>query len=98
MKRRVLGIALRAGALSFALLAPTVVLAQPVTAPALGGADLLSALRAGRSRESAVPHGGDGSAREGEADVVRPRGADFEVLARVGLKQWRDLAAVPAGR
>lgn len=32
---------------------------------------------------------------EGEADVVRPRGADFEVLARVGLKQWRDLATLP---
>jgi phosphohistidine phosphatase SixA len=35
---------------------------------------------------------------EGEADVLRPRGADFEVLARVGLAQWRALAAVPAGR
>jgi len=35
---------------------------------------------------------------EGEADVVKPRGADFEVVARVGLKQWRDLATVPAGR
>lgn len=35
---------------------------------------------------------------EGEADVVRPRGADFEVVARVGLKQWRDLAGAPAGR
>ena len=35
---------------------------------------------------------------EGEADVVRPRGADFEVVARVGLKQWRELAAAPASR
>ena len=35
---------------------------------------------------------------EGEGDVVRPRGADFEVVARVGLAQWRDLASVPAGR
>lgn len=35
---------------------------------------------------------------EGEADVVRPRGADFEVVARIGLKQWRELASVPAGR
>jgi len=35
---------------------------------------------------------------EGEADVVRPRGADFEVVARVGLVQWRELAAAPAGR
>ena len=35
---------------------------------------------------------------EGEADVIRPRGADFEVLARVGLEQWRALAALPAGR
>ena len=34
---------------------------------------------------------------EGEADVVRPRGADFEVVARVSLTQWRDLAAA-AGR
>ena len=36
--------------------------------------------------------------REGEADVLRPRGTDFAVLARVGLAQWRALAAVPAGR
>jgi phosphohistidine phosphatase SixA len=35
---------------------------------------------------------------EGEADVVRPRGANFEVVARVGLKQWRELAAAPAAR
>lgn len=35
---------------------------------------------------------------EGEADVVRPRGADFEVVARVGLKQWRELASAPSGR
>ena len=35
---------------------------------------------------------------EGEADVLRPRGADFEVVARVGLAQWRALAAVPPGR
>jgi len=35
---------------------------------------------------------------EGEADVVRPRGPDFEVVARVGLKQWRELAAAPAAR
>jgi phosphohistidine phosphatase SixA len=35
---------------------------------------------------------------EGEADVVRPRGADFQVVARVDLEQWRTLAAVPAGR
>jgi phosphohistidine phosphatase SixA len=33
---------------------------------------------------------------EGEADVVRPRGADFEVVARVSLRQWRDLAPTPA--
>jgi len=30
---------------------------------------------------------------EGEADVLRPRGAAFEVVARVSLTQWRDLAA-----
>ena len=35
---------------------------------------------------------------EGEADVVRPRGGDFEVVARVGLRQWRELAATPAPR
>ena len=35
---------------------------------------------------------------EGEADVVRPRGADFEMVARVGLRQWRELAATPAHR
>jgi phosphohistidine phosphatase SixA len=35
---------------------------------------------------------------EGEADVVRPRGADFEVVARLGLGQWRELAAAPVGR
>ena len=35
---------------------------------------------------------------EGEADVVRPRGADFEVVARVALRQWRELAAAPAPR
>jgi hypothetical protein len=28
---------------------------------------------------------------EGEADVLRPRGADFEVVARVSLAQWRSL-------
>jgi phosphohistidine phosphatase SixA len=35
---------------------------------------------------------------EGEADVVRPRDVDFEVVARVSLKQWRDLAPAPAVR
>jgi phosphohistidine phosphatase SixA len=35
---------------------------------------------------------------EGEADVVRPRGGDFEVVARVGLRQWRELAATTAPR
>jgi hypothetical protein len=35
---------------------------------------------------------------EGEADVLRPRGGDFEVVARVGLKQWRELAATPSPR
>lgn len=35
---------------------------------------------------------------EGEAEIVRPRGADFEVVARAGLAQWRGLAAAPAGR
>ena len=35
---------------------------------------------------------------EGEADVLRPRGGDFEVVARVGLRQWRELAATLAPR
>jgi len=35
---------------------------------------------------------------EGEAAVVRPQGATFEVVARVGLKQWRELAALPRKR
>jgi hypothetical protein len=35
---------------------------------------------------------------EGEANVLRPRGTGFEVVARVGLEQWRALAATPAGR
>ena len=35
---------------------------------------------------------------EGEADVLRPRGTDFEVVARVGLVQWRELAAIRVGR
>ena len=35
---------------------------------------------------------------EGEADVVRPRGGDFEVVARVGLRQWRELASAPSSR
>jgi len=35
---------------------------------------------------------------EGEADVVRPTGSGFEVVARVGLAEWRALAALPAGR
>ena len=35
---------------------------------------------------------------EGEADVLRPRGTDFEVVARLGLKQWRELASRPPAR
>jgi phosphohistidine phosphatase SixA len=35
---------------------------------------------------------------EGEAAVVRPRGTSFEVVARVGAKQWRDLGAPAADR
>ena len=30
---------------------------------------------------------------EGEADVVRPRRSDFQVMARVALRRQRDLAA-----
>ena len=32
---------------------------------------------------------------EGEAAVLQPHGADFEVVARVGLKEWRELAILP---
>ncbi len=35
---------------------------------------------------------------EGQAAVVRPEGSGFEVVARVGLKEWRELAALPAAR
>src|SRR5262245_17859265 len=35
---------------------------------------------------------------EGEADVLRPRGTDFEVVARLRLKQWRELASPPPAR
>jgi phosphohistidine phosphatase SixA len=210
MRSRALGIALRAGALSLVLLAPTAALAQQVAAPAPRGADLLAALRAGghilyfrhadtdhgqtdqrmtavgdcttqrnltdRGRDHAralgeairaldIPIGvvlaspvetaelafgtarkspavresgplpagsperfpalrallsapvapgpntvvvghaypyhtlvGGQYLREGEADILRPRGADFQVVARVSLEQWRDLAALPTGR
>jgi hypothetical protein len=60
---------------------------------------------AARSNTAIVGHGypyyslvGGQMLEEGEADVVRPRGADFEVVARIGLKQWRELASAPAGR
>jgi phosphohistidine phosphatase SixA len=32
---------------------------------------------------------------EGQAAIVRPGGAGIQVLARVGLKDWRELAALP---
>jgi len=32
---------------------------------------------------------------EGQAAVVRPQGAGFEVVARVGLKEWHELAQLP---
>jgi len=32
---------------------------------------------------------------EGQAAVVRPGGAGIQILARVGLKEWRELAALP---
>ncbi|HEU5196099.1 MAG TPA: histidine phosphatase family protein [Methylomirabilota bacterium] len=35
---------------------------------------------------------------EGEAAVVRPQGSAFEVVARVGLKEWRELAQLPLKR
>lgn len=35
---------------------------------------------------------------EGEAGIVRPVGAEFEVVARVWVTQWRDLAPAPTGR
>lgn len=66
---------------------------------------LLSTPVAPRANTVVVGHGypyyslvGGQYLSEGEADVLRPRGTDFAVLARVGLAQWRALAAVPAGR
>lgn len=41
---------------------------------------------------------GGHSLDEGEAGIVRPGGSDFEVVARVGVTQWRDLAPAPASR
>ena len=35
---------------------------------------------------------------EGEAAVVRPQGVGFEVVARVGLKEWREMAQLPPKR
>jgi phosphohistidine phosphatase SixA len=35
---------------------------------------------------------------EGEADVLRPNGAGFEFVARLGVGRWRDLAGAPASR
>ena len=87
-------------------------LAQQAAATPLRGPELLAALRALLSTKVApgvntviVAHAypyftlvGGQFLSEGEADVVRPRGADFEVVARVGLRQWRELAATPAHR
>jgi hypothetical protein len=35
---------------------------------------------------------------EGQAAILRPQGTTFEVLARVGLKEWRELAALPSAK
>ncbi len=100
------------GALALALAAPAAARAQQAAAPPLRGADLLATLRALLSALVApgantviVGHAypyyalvGGQFLSEGEADVVRPRGADFELVARVGLWQWRELAAPPAHR
>ena len=66
---------------------------------------LLSQPAAAGSNAAIVGHGypyyslvGGQMLEEGEADVVRPRGEDFEVVARIGLKQWRELASAPSGR
>jgi len=32
---------------------------------------------------------------EGEAAIVRPHGTSFEEVARLGLKEWRELGARP---
>jgi phosphohistidine phosphatase SixA len=66
---------------------------------------MLSAPPAPRSNAAIVGHAypfyalvGGQYLEEGEAAVVRPLGTSFEVLARVGLKEWRDLATPPAAR
>jgi hypothetical protein len=35
---------------------------------------------------------------EGEAAFVQPRGAGFEVVARAGLKEWRQMGQLPPTR
>ena len=35
---------------------------------------------------------------EGEAAIVRPLGGGFEVMSRVGLKEWRELAQLSPKR
>jgi hypothetical protein len=32
---------------------------------------------------------------EGEAAIVRPNGTSFEEVARLGLKEWRELGQLP---
>jgi len=32
---------------------------------------------------------------EGEAAVVRPNGAGFQVVTRLRLKEWREMANIP---
>jgi len=100
------------GALALALSAPAAALAQQAAAAPLRGPELLAALRALLSTPVApgantvvVAHAypyytlvGGQYLGEGEADVVRPRGGDFEVVARVDLGQWRQLGATPAPR
>jgi hypothetical protein len=88
---------------ALALAAPAATLGQSAATSPLQGADLLAALRALLSTPVAtgantvvVGHAypyytlvGGQYLSEGEADVLRPRGADFEVVARVSLAQWR---------
>ena len=64
---------------------------------------LLSAPVAAGTNTMVVGHGypyyslvGGQFLEEGEADVLRPLGTEFEVVARVNLKQWRELGASSA--
>jgi hypothetical protein len=66
---------------------------------------LLSTIPAAGTNEVVVGHAypfyalvGGQYLDEGEAAVVRPMGGGFEVISRVGLKEWRELAQLSPKR